>query len=59
MLQGKMDRVKWTIKTNNQQLQDKGDEVFEIRIPLGYEFMEMGIIEKFEKGRILLSFPAG
>ena len=59
VLQGKMDRVKWTIKTNNQQLQDKGDEVFEIRIPLGYEFMEMGIIEKFEKGRILLSFPAG
>ena len=54
-----MDRVKWTIKTNNQKLHDNGDEVFEIRIPLGYEFMEMGIIEKFEKGRILLSFPAG
>lgn len=54
-----MDRVKWTIQTNNQQLRDHGDEVFEIRIPLGYEFMEMGIIEKFEKGRILLSFPAG
>jgi len=53
-----MDRVKWTIKTASDQ-QDRSpiDEVLEIRVPLGYDIADMGIIEKFEKGRVLLSFP--
>ena len=59
VLQGKMDRVKWTIKTEAQVPQETTDEVLEIRIPLGYDFVEMGIVEKFDKGRVLLSFPAG
>ena len=54
-----MDRVKWTIKTQNQCTEDLTEEILEVRIPLGYEFTEMGVIEKFDKGRVLLSFPAG
>lgn len=60
VLQGKTDRVKWTIRTEMSGQEDlsDNDEVLQIRVPLGYDLDEMGIIEKFEKGRILLSFPA-
>lgn len=60
VLQGKTDRVKWTIRTDTSGTKcvPESDEVLQIRVPLGYDLDEMGIIEKFEKGRILLSFPA-
>jgi hypothetical protein len=59
VLQGKTDRVKWTIRTEipDPQEEQQNAEVLQLRVPLGYDLEEMGIIEKFEKGRILLSFP--
>ena len=33
------------------------EDVLEIRIPLGFSVSDMGIVERFSKGRVLLSFP--
>jgi hypothetical protein len=60
VLQGTVDRVKWTLNNANSvgnlRLPDVED-VIEIKIPSGFDVNDVGLVERFSKGRVLLSFP--
>jgi hypothetical protein len=56
LIQGAVDRVKWTLDSHG----DKAEvlEHLEFTIPEAFSFMELQLVEKLEKGRILFSFPS-
>jgi hypothetical protein len=60
VIQGVVDRVKWTIPdTSKHDPQIKEEvEILEIRIPMGFNFGNLGFVEKFSKGRVMFSFPS-
>ena len=61
MIVGVVNRVKWTLETDESA---HGvdmlipDDVLELQIPLGYDVLNMSIVEKFTRGRFLISFPS-
>ena len=55
LIQGVVDRVKWTIECEEDI--KLNSEHLEFTIPQGYDFTEVSLVEKLEKGRILFSFP--
>ena len=61
VLQGVVDRVKWTLSGHGNPIGNvrlpEIEDVLEIRVPLGFSVADMGIVERFSKGRVLLSFP--
>lgn len=61
VLEGLVDRVKWTFpNTDSDSSETKWSseyDVLQLHIPLGYSISNMGFIEKFARGRVLLSFP--
>jgi hypothetical protein len=60
-LQGVVDRVQWSIGGQPSSIggmkQIETDDILELRIPTGFNIEEMGVVERFSKGRVLLSFP--
>jgi hypothetical protein len=54
---GHVDRVKWTIETNNELQETFPVEILELKLPLEYNLLDMALIEKFSKGRVLFTFP--
>jgi len=56
VLEGSVDRIKWTLDTdkrNDAVVQD----LVEFTIPKAFDFSQVSVIEKFNRGRVLLRFP--
>ena len=60
VLQGVVDRIRWTLESTTSSAKadsHMSDEVLEMRIPMGYSLSDMGFVERFTKGRVLMTFP--
>jgi hypothetical protein len=57
VLQGAVDRVSWTLDNAAPGDEEIVHDIVEFTIPKAYNFSDVNIIEKFHKGRVLLSFP--
>jgi hypothetical protein len=53
--------VKWTLQGPlGDHVSDNASsvrDVIEIKVPRGFNIADVGIVERFSKGRVLLSFP--
>ena len=56
VLEGHIDRVQWTLEDPSDRIRAESD-VLELLVPDDYDFQDVGLVEKLNKGRILLSFP--
>ena len=61
VVQGIIDRIKWslpgTVYESSPETAAELRDVIEIKIPNGFSVDDLGIVERFSKGRALLSFP--
>lgn len=57
VLEGCVDRVKWSFDDSSSSRGDVPEDLVEFTIPKAYEFSDVDIIEKFRKGRALFRFP--
>ena len=61
VLQGVVDRVKWSIAGQSMTFgsipETEVEDVLELMIPPGFSMDDMGVVERFTKGRVLLTFP--